>query len=295
MQPEPLGALGSSEPHALMRRAGRTFYLASRFLSQATREQVTALYALCRVIDDAADSSESLAHKEAALDALRISVDDGSLLTPFSAAATRAQVRVRVGELIEGARRDAQGEAIANTRDLIEYAYRVAGTVGAALCPMLGADSSRALPHAVSLGIGMQLTNIARDVAEDAARGRRYLPEAWLGVSQTETAAHARVVDATRALLSLADTHYARAAEGWHFIPARNRLAVITAAMMYREIGAVVLKQGCNPNAPRAVVSPWAKGRCCLRATWVWLRSLMSEPSKPSAWSSVASGQARHG
>ena len=83
-------------------------------------------------------------------------------------------------ELIEGMAMDVRGIRYANLRELLLYCYRVAGTVGLMMSHVMGLRDESALKHAADLGIAMQLTNIARDVTEDASMGRIYLPLDWL-------------------------------------------------------------------------------------------------------------------
>ncbi len=146
-------------------------------------------------------------------------------------------------ELVRGLRSDCGVVAIADEAELLRYAYRVAGTVGVMVAPILGARSRRALPHAIDLGIAMQLTNIARDVRDDAALNRRYLPAAWVG--ELDAQALIDPSDRTRAvvgaavlrLLDLADRYYASAEAGLCHLPLGSRFAIAVAARCYRAIG----------------------------------------------------------
>ena len=85
-----------------------------------------------------------------------------------------------ISELIRGIESDLQPVMVGTEAELLRYCYRVAGTVGLLMCDVLGVHDSRAKAHAIDLGIGMQLTNIARDVQEDAGMGRRYVPVSGL-------------------------------------------------------------------------------------------------------------------
>ena len=83
--------------------------------------------------------------------------------------------------LIDGLLGDQEIVLIKNEFELLRYCYRVAGTVGILMCNVLDCDETDAIDYAIDLGIAMQLTNIARDILEDAQMGRRYLPESWVG------------------------------------------------------------------------------------------------------------------
>jgi phytoene synthase len=133
---------------------------------------------------------------------------------------------------------------------LIRYCYGVAGTVGLMMSPILGADRPQAGEAAIHLGIAMQMTNIARDVLEDASNHRRYIPGCWvqhltaqeiLNASESYTSdTRELVASAVLRLLELADRYYASASLGFPYIPARARRGIEIAAAVYREIGTLL-------------------------------------------------------
>lgn len=270
--------------HALLSHHARSFRWAAAFLPVATRDDAAVLYAFCRAVDDAVDEADE---KSAALAALR-QLEDG-LRRPVSALmCALAEMVAQNGialhaaeELIAGVRSDLDTVRVRDDRELLRYCYRAAGTVGAMMCGVLGVDDPRAWAHAVDLGIAMQLTNICRDVAEDAAMGRVYLPAQRLaehGVTQAQLvdghadpAAVARVV---RDLLALADAYYRSADEGMRYIPARPRLAIYVAARIYRAIGVVLRRRGGDALAGRTVVPWWQKAGWVTVAVAAWLASL---------------------
>ena len=147
---------------------------------------------------------------------------------------------------------------VADETELLRYAYGVAGTVGLMMCAVLGADTPEAGPHAIDLGVAMQLTNIARDVTEDAARDRLYLPAAWLppgfGPGNLADAPEAAFA-AVRRVLARADRHYRSAEQGLRHLPPRVRPAIRAAGRLYEEIGLRVLRRGpAHFSAGRCVV-----------------------------------------
>jgi 15-cis-phytoene synthase len=164
---------------AITRSHGRTFFLASHSLPPVRRRAIHATYAFCRIADDIADQFSDPVAAAIALDAW-----EGQLETPthpvaVAFAAARAQFGAPVGparDLLTGVRMDLGPCRFATWDELRRYCYHVAGTVGLMVAPILGCRDDDALPHAVELGIAMQLTNILRDVGEDARRGRLYLP-----------------------------------------------------------------------------------------------------------------------
>jgi 15-cis-phytoene synthase len=253
-----------------MRQHGRTFFLASLLLG-SRRRGIEALYRLCRRIDDIADDDRE--GVEARRFALR-ELDDALRREDVSVPCVRVAVRLRdahglriagLHRLIEEAAQDLDFQRPQTFDDLLRYAFGVAGVVGWMLCPMLGAGDSRAIAPAVSLGIGMQLTNIARDVVADARIGRIYLPQDWaptlslpaLSAAEPETLREAHAV--ALHLLGEAEIFYALAERGMPLLPAPPRWSIRAAARMYREIGAQVRELGAAGATQRAVVDPWRK------------------------------------
>src|SRR5690606_4571262 len=144
-------------------------------------------------------------------------------------------------------------------------------------------SDARALAHAVDLGIAMQLTNICRDVAEDASRGRVYLPRCRLeaaGTSPEEIvsgrAAPAKVAAVVRDLLDLADAYYESADAGMRFIPDRARLAILVASRIYRAIGWRLRRRGGDALAGRTVVPAHEKAAWVFVAFAAWLATVLS-------------------
>jgi phytoene synthase len=171
--------------HELMRGGSKTFFAASRVLPQRVRAQASALYAFCRVADDAIDLSDdrprALADLQQRLDAVYAGTPrpDCRPCAGLRGATGGPAARV-AGRLLEGFAWDAEGRRYETLEDLHDYAARVAGTVGAMMALVMDTRSPQALARACELGLAMQLTNIARDVGEDARAGRLYLPLQWL-------------------------------------------------------------------------------------------------------------------
>ncbi len=267
--------------HGVMQKRARTFRWAARLLGTTCRDDAAVLYAFCRAADDAADEATDRAQAVADLDALERSLSkDGD--GPGRALAVLAEQRgmslAPARELLAGVRQDTDLVRLADDAELLQYAYLVAGTVGLMMCGVLGARDQRAERYAIQLGIAMQITNICRDVAEDAARGRVYLPERRLraaGTSQTAllagTAPKEAIAKVVSDLLAVADGFYRSADQGLRYLPSRARLAVLMASRMYRAIGDVLRRRGCDPFLGRAVVSPLAKIALTLVALVSWV------------------------
>jgi phytoene synthase len=170
-------------------------------------------------------------------------------------------------ELIAGVRSDLEPVRVADEAELLRYCYRVAGTVGIMMCGALDVNQREAHAFAVDLGIGMQLTNLCRDVVEDAVAGRRYLPASLVGnVEPGELIAPAgarreRLRDGVAALLELADRYYASGESGLSFLPPRARGGILVAARVYRAIGTKLRERGHDFWEGRVVVTEREKAR----------------------------------
>ncbi|ARS54284.1 phytoene/squalene synthase family protein [Kushneria konosiri] len=237
---------------AILARHGKSFRFASYFMERDDAHDAALLYMVCRELDDLADqdmpTDAENANAHARLMSVRRELLAGSGRDPLTHVLidlqtrrgldTRAAVAL-IDALIEDVRTPA---LIRDERELMRYCYGVAGAVGVLMCPVVGADDS-AIPHGIDLGLAMQMTNIARDVREDADMGRRYLPADWVDHLSPEEIIHAdhhqreTVARAIDRLLTRAEAYYASAADGFDRIPGKNRRAIAVAADVYRAIG----------------------------------------------------------
>jgi 15-cis-phytoene synthase len=264
---------------AVLRRNSRTFHSASLLLPQRIRDPACVLYGFCRLADDAVDVDGGQID---AVQRLRERVQRAAAGQPLPDPADRALAvvieRHRIPAeilfaLIDGLAWDAEGRRYQTFDDLLHYAARVAGTVGAMMALLMDARSQAALARACDLGVAMQLSNIARDVGEDACMGRIYLPLQWLrehGIDESEWLAAPRFTPALGAvvqrLLHEADTLYARAAAGVAMLPLDCRPGINAARYLYAAIGHEVARAGCDSVSRRAVVRGAARARLLARA-----------------------------
>lgn len=293
MSPAPPTGAESGAPEggiALLRRRSRTFSWGARLLPADARADATRVYAFCRIADDAADEAPDPDAAAQSVDALARDLDRAHPEHPFVAdwrrVALARGIDVEVArELLRGVGSDAGTVRIADEAELVRYSYRVAGTVGLMMCGVLGARPG-ARAFAVDLGIAMQITNICRDVAEDARLGRVYLPGTWLrdeGLAAGDVLggdpprpALARVL---KRALARADDYYRSGMAGIHLLPPTARWGILTAARAYRAIGAALARQGCDPFAGRARVSgPRKFGHAALAAVAAVALSLPLSP-----------------
>jgi presqualene diphosphate synthase len=215
-----------AEIRAQVRAAGTSFYWAMRLLPAERREAMFAVYAFCRVIDDIADSDDPAPKKRAALAQWRDEVERifaGTPRLPLARALARVSPqyqlrRVDFLRLIDGMEMDA-GDAIRapSLEELDLYCDRVASAVGRLSVRIFGDDGPEADRVAWALGRALQLTNILRDLVEDAERGRLYLPRELLekhGITATEPAivlADPRVAQVCADLADMAEARFAQA------------------------------------------------------------------------------------
>ncbi|MBN2799890.1 MAG: phytoene/squalene synthase family protein [Deltaproteobacteria bacterium] len=262
-----MSALSPTAAREVLARGSRSFGFAARFLTPAQGDDAARVYAWCRLVDDLADDlSQPPEVRLAALSAVRAEV------------AGRAPPRAEVAgllavhdkqpldldaalALVDGCASDVGAVRISDDEALLRYAYRVASTVGLLMCGVLGVRRQEALAFAIDLGLAMQLTNICRDVAEDARGGRIYLPATRLaaaGITPEQLLAgeadRAAVASVVLGVLDLAERYYRSAWDGMRFLPLRARLAILVAARVYRRIGLRLRSRGGDALAGRVVV-----------------------------------------
>lgn len=247
-----------------MARAGKTFFFATRWLHTSVVDDTIAVYNFCRTVDDIADAEP--AHRDrneqllTLIESLRSDSHTHESVEPLRALLLRfPEIRAPLIALVKGCLEDLPSLTITTERDLARYAHGVAGNVGLVMYPILGGTTPRGKTHAASLGIAMQYTNIARDVLEDLARNRIYLPSAWLAdikdpVSHLDLKAHEPIiVCAVQQLLKRAHQYYEFGLSGLHYLDDRNRFAIKVAARCYEAIGRRII-QNDTLARQRAVV-----------------------------------------
>ncbi|RVT81990.1 phytoene/squalene synthase family protein [Rhodobacteraceae bacterium CCMM004] len=242
---------------AAIRHGSLSFHTASRLLPTQIRDPALALYAFCRLADDAVDLHEE---KAAAVLRLRDRLDLAYRGTPRDAPADRAfaavietydMPRALPEALLEGLAWDAMGRRYATLSDLTAYCTRVAASVGAMMCVLMRVRDAEALARACDLGVAMQLTNIARDVGEDARARRIYLPTDWMAEVEldpetffAEPLPHDAVRAMVKRLLAAADRLYFRSEAGIADLPLAARPGIYAARHIYAGIGTAIRRNG---------------------------------------------------
>lgn len=259
---------------------GRSFYWASRFLGKHTAGAAAELYAFCRILDDLADGD--LPDGPARLSQIKADLMNGGMPSDpahqiFYPMMTAYAIPTQgLLDLLEGLLMDQQPVKLKDETALVRYAYHVAGAVGLLMCPVLKCHDDIAAAHAIDMGIAMQLTNIARDVKEDAAMGRVYLPASWInGMTADDILAAAtspaskeyqQITAAIKRLLDLADQYYESGNNGLRYLPIRAHLAIGVAGRVYRQIGVQLAASGVQWGDGRTVTSTAAKLKASIAA-----------------------------
>jgi len=252
----------------ITRNASKTFFLASQFLGAEQRRAVWAVYAFCRTADDIVDRIGSGAGAIQALDELErrvIAASNGDANEPIFVAYADATRRFGIPiepalALLQGARMDLTIRRYATFAELGEYCYLVASTVGLLVSPILGYSTPKALDYGIALGRAMQLTNILRDVGEDAAMGRIYLPIEDLNrFGFGESHVFQRVVDEKfvelmRFQIARVRELYAEAEPGIAMLAPESRYPVKLALSLYRRILGAIERNGYDVFTRRAFV-----------------------------------------
>ena len=243
----------------------KSFHAASKFLPREVRDPAFALYAFCRLADDAVDLVDD---KRAAVDRLHDRLEAAYAGRPADTPADRAfaamveaveMPRALPEALLEGFAWDADARRYGDIGEVRAYSARVASTVGAMMTVIMGVRDAHALARACDLGVAMQLTNIARDVGEDAREGRLYLPLDWLDAAGVDVDAFLADPRPSRPLgqvvyrlLAEAQRLYCRAEAGIAALPFRCRAAIFAARYIYAAIGAQVRANGYDSITQRA-------------------------------------------
>ena len=229
---------------------GKSFYWASFFLPKKNRIAASRLYSICRYLDDVADNSKLDTSSQIKNIFNQINENESSEINIFF-----KKNNINLGilkDLIDGLISDQQNVRVTDEKELIDYSYKVAGTVGLMMLPIINTKDAEARKHAIDLGIAMQLTNIARDVYEDAKMNRLYLPKEWLGQVSISDLIDIKLDDqkkklielSIKNLIELSDKFYANGFSGMKFIPLRTRLAIFFAAKIYKGIGEKIKNGG---------------------------------------------------
>jgi len=264
---------------SVIQKGSKSFAAAARLFAPETRGGAYMLYAWCRHCDDQTDD-QVLGFNGARLEVAegRERVEELRAKTLRALSGERVDDPIFAGlqrvvadneiphryplEHLDGFVMDVEGREYHTLEDTVEYCYHVAGVVGVMMAYVMGVRDEPTLDRATDLGLAFQLTNICRDVMEDAEVGRVYLPRDWLDEAEVPIDEIRRpecrggVFQVVRRLLAEADRYYASSWLGVSQLPFRSAWAVAAANAVYRDIGRLILERG-----PRAWDSRASTGK----------------------------------
>lgn len=300
-----------------IQKGSSSFAAAAALFDPQTRADAEMLYAWCRHCDDVIDG-QTLGHEREALapeevqrrleglyaqtrSALAGEPTDDPAFAAFREVARRRAIPERYAiELIDGFAMDVSGRRYQTIDDTLDYCWHVAGVVGAMMAIVMGVepDDLPTLRRAQDLGLAFQLTNIARDIVEDAQNGRVYLPADWLAqahVPEDEIAApehRGKLAALARRLVGTAEPYYLSARWGLRGLPFRSGWAVAAALGVYREIGVKVVRRGSAAWDERVSTSTGEKVKLALGGGLMAARGATFErwgkaPPRPPLWSKI--------
>lgn len=286
---------------ASIRNGSKSFAAAARLFSPPVRESVVMLYAWCRHLDDVVDGQEGgfasaggqgtpgarLTHLEQETwRVFRGDPVDDPVFRAFAEVVRRHDIPESEAEdHLTGFAMDVAGQAYESFGDTLTYCYHVAGVVGLMMARVMGVTEPRTLDRACDLGIAFQLTNIARDIVDDAKAGRVYLPLEWLAAENiawrdlTDRAVRPQLARLARRLVTEAEPYYRSAAVGVRALPFRSAWAIATALGVYRQIGVEVADRGSHAWDRRVSTGRLAK----LRHAGVGAVRALKLPLRPRA------------
>jgi 15-cis-phytoene synthase len=293
---------------ATLARGSTSFAAAAKLLDPQARRSAALLYAWCRHCDDVIDG-QTLGHgtspeagdAAARLKGLERDTRDALAGRPPPAPAFRALAAVAALHAIpsslplahlDGFRRDVEGLRYETLEDLLIYCWGVAGVVGEMMARIMGVEDRDTLDRAADLGLAFQLSNIARDVAEDWRSGRLYLPLAWLAEAGVpaeavgDPARRAAVAAVTARLVAAAEPFYDSALVGVGRLPPRAAMGVAAARSLYRAIGRKVAARGEAAWGARLATSRGEKLRHLATGVAVAAaaRTRARRPRDPALW-----------
>lgn len=265
---------------SMITKGSKSFSLAARIFGAKTRDAAFALYGWCRYCDDQIDDSDHGMRRTSTENLndgdLSTRLDNLKKLTRHAYAGERMKDPIFIAfqhvvrtysipaqyplDLLEGMAMDVRRAQYETLDDLLLYCYRVAGTVGLMMSHIMGTRGHKACKHANDMGCAMQLTNIARDIMDDAAMGRVYLPVRWLKEENLDPKDIAEpqkrpiVARLVKRLLDEAEKLYQSGDDGLKYLPFRAACAVGAARHVYSEIGRRILKKGPRAWDERTIV-----------------------------------------
>ncbi len=270
---------------AAIAKGSNSFATAARLFPTNTRADAVMLYAWCRHADDVIDGQD-MGHdqkadyrakqaqhlvtlKEQTMRSLDGEHSDDPVFEALRQVVYRNEIpHIHPMELLNGFEMDVRQRVYKTPEDLLEYCYHVAGVVGVMMAMIMGVREQAVLDRATDLGIAFQLTNIARDIVDDARADRTYVPSDWLEetaigrLDATDTTQWPALHGVAIRLLDMAEPYYDSAFGGIKALPWRSAWAIAAARRIYRDIGRKLREEG--PNAWKQRISTSKGRKLCL-------------------------------
>ena len=229
--------MGLIDNNEIIYKSSKSFFWASKFLSEEILQRVINIYSFCRIHDDLVDENiEATDKKEIEL-----------LEQKIKSYGISGDV---ISELIKGINSDINFQRYKNNAALIKYCYRVAGIVGLMMIKALKINNIEASYYAIDLGIAMQLTNISRDIMEDFNKKRIYLPEDS-GITNDildnpNELNNMKICNEVNKILIKSDIYYKSSLNGFRYIPIKSRFSILVALRIYEAIGKKIKRTGAR-------------------------------------------------
>ncbi len=252
----------------VMKSYGKTFFWATSFLEKKTANNLYSVYAFCRRIDDLIDENPNYDTSYKNFFTAKNAWDKNKYTGAFDELKgidkeflPRENI---LKEFFIGQTSDISHKQPDNINELLVYCYRVAGAVGLMVCDVIGIKDPRLKYFAIDLGIAMQLTNISRDIYEDASMNRIYLPKDMINIElanyKNPTKEEINKINSVRnALLNLANKYYESGEKGIAHLPSRTARAVLIASKLYQNIGIKILNRNVSYESCRVYLNVFEK------------------------------------
>ena len=261
-----------------LKREGKSFYWASFFLPKNSKKNAGILYSICRYFDDIADkqTEDQTNYLKKSIEEIK---NNKSNKVNIFLQENKINNAIFI-DLLEGLIFDQKKIKIKNKEELIKYSYHVAGTVGLMMSKILGVRNNLASSCAIDLGIAMQLTNIVRDVYEDAQMERIYLPSDWLpnislsilnGSDEISYEQEEKISSANNRLIELSEKFYENGFTGLKYIPFKSRLGIFIAANVYMGIGRKIKKFGKKYLKKRVYLTNYEKFIITIKSIFIFM------------------------
>ena len=244
----------------ILKNHGKSFYWAGKLLPNFYLERCSELYSFCRKLDDIADKSSNLKNLKFLTLTLKYikednykSLEKNKIFVPSFLKGNKT-AKTQIVNLLKGLISDQKLVRIQDEKKLIIYCYQVAGTVGILMCIALDCNNKDAYNFAIDLGIAMQLTNIARDLLEDAKLDRRYVPGNFLEnlspkkivlLSKNKNKQdNKKLTNSLQKILNMSELYYESGNRGLSYLSPKIQISIRISSDIYREIGNKLKKNG---------------------------------------------------